>query len=127
MNSDRNYQLGILYLVHLLINADGVVNETEKEALVKIKSKERISDSVFDEFLQDVSVLKPKEIYQRGIELINGCDDKKKINAFVHLYKMSEIDGNVHIKEVRLLLYSVKLADIEFNDVVAEAAKLTDY
>ncbi len=28
----------------------------------------------------------------------------------------------MHVKEVRLLLYSVKMAEIEFNDVVAAAA-----
>ena len=31
---------------------------------------------------------------------------------------MSEVDGRVHVKEVRLLLYSIKMAGIEFNDVV---------
>jgi len=127
MNSDKNYQLGLLYLVHLLINADGIVNENEKKALMKIKSKEGVPDSVFNEFLLDVVRLKPKEIYQKGITLINECGDEKKLRAFVHLYKISEVDGSVHIKEVRLLLYSVKMAEIEFDDVVEAAAKITSY
>ncbi len=127
MNSDKKYHLGLLYLVHLLINADGVVNDNEKKALVKIKSKEGISDSIFDGFLLDVIRLKPKEIYQKGIELINECEEEKKLKAFVHLYKISEVDGSVHVKEVRLLLYSVKMANIEFNDVVAAASKITAY
>jgi hypothetical protein len=29
-----------------------------------------------------------------------------------------EVDGRVHSKEIRLLLYSVETAGIEFNDVV---------
>jgi uncharacterized tellurite resistance protein B-like protein len=126
MDSSKNYQLGLLYLAHLLINADGIVNETEKQALLKIKSKEEIPNPVFDEFLREVIRLKPKEIYQKGIELINECEDEKKLKAFAHLYKISEVDGSVHVKEVRLLLYSVKMADIEFDDVVA-LAKLTSY
>ncbi len=127
MYPEKNYHLGLLYLVHLLINADGIVNENEKRALIKIKSKEGIPEPVFNEFLNHVAQLKPKEIYQRGIELINECDDEKKLRAFVHLYKMSEADGSVHIKEVRLLLYSIKMASIEFNDVVSAASKITGY
>jgi hypothetical protein len=59
--------------------------------------------------------------------MMNNCTEEEKLNAFVHLYKMSEIDGRVHIKEVRLLLYTIKNAGIEFNDVVARAKALTDY
>jgi len=127
MDPNKNYHLGLLYLVHLLINADGVVNESEEKALLKIKEKERISPAVFEEFLLEVKTKKPKEIYQDGIALINACDDKRKMNAFVHMYKLSEVDGSVHVKEVRLLLYSIKMAEIEFNDVVAAAAKMKDY
>lgn len=127
MDSDKNYQLGLLYLIHLLINADGIVNKNEEKALVKIREKEKISPEVFEEFLQHVATKKPKEIYQEGIALINDCDDKKKLNAFVHMFKLSEVDGSVHVKEVRLLLYSIKMAAIEFNDVVAAASKMKDY
>ena len=127
MDPNKNYHLGLLYLVHLLINADGVVNESEERALVKIKEKEKISPAVFEEFLLEVKTKKPKEIYQDGIALINACDDKRKMNAFVHMYKLSDVDGSVHVKEVRLLLYSIKMAEIEFNDVVAASAKMKDY
>jgi uncharacterized tellurite resistance protein B-like protein len=127
MDADKNYQLGLLYLVHLLINADGIVNENEEKALVKIQEKEKISLELFEGFLHDVKTKKPKMIYQEGIALINACDDKRKLNAFAHLYKLSEVDGSVHVKEVRLLLYSIKMADIEFNDVIAAAVGMKDY
>jgi uncharacterized tellurite resistance protein B-like protein len=127
MDSEKNYQLGLLYLVHLLINADGIVNEHEQQALMKIIEKEKISPTTYEEFLQDVSIKKPKQIYLQGIALINGCADQKKLNAFVHLFKLSEVDGSVHVKEVRLLLYSIKMADIEFNDVIDAASKWKDY
>jgi hypothetical protein len=39
---------------------------------------------------------------------------------------MSEVESTVHVKEVRLLLYSIRMAAIEFNDVV-EKAKATVY
>jgi uncharacterized tellurite resistance protein B-like protein len=127
MDSQEDYHLGLLYLVHLLISADGVVDEHEKELLDKIKDKEQIPGSTFEEFNASIKQNKDREIYQQGIELINRCPDDKKLDAFVHLYKMSEVDGNVHVKEVRLLLYSIKMADIEFNDVVQKAAQIKNY
>lgn len=127
MTTNKTYQIGLLYLVHLLISADGVVDENEKKALNKIKEKENIPDSLFKEFETQVAIKKERDIYQEGIELLNKCSEEEKLNAFVHLYKMSEVDGRVHVKEVRLLLYSIKMAGIEFNDVVTRAAELKAY
>ncbi len=127
MDSNKDYHLGLLYLVHLLIGADGIVNEHEEKLLLKIKEKEKIPDKIFQEFQTAVNLKKDREIYQHGIELINRCSDDKKLDAFAHLLKMSEVDGTVHVKEVRLLLYSVKMAEIEFNDVVARASQMTGY
>lgn len=124
MKDPKNYQLGLLYLVYLLINADGEIDEKERNALLRVKKSESIPDKVYDEFLQQISTRKEREIYQTGIDLINDCTDEEKLNVFGHLYKMSEVDGRVHVKEVRLLLYSVRQAGIEFDDVVKKAAQL---
>jgi len=123
MAVNKNYQLGLLHLVHLLISADGVIDEKERDAILRIKSKENIPDSIYAEFETDVKTKKERDIYQQGIALINECTDEEKLRAFVHLYKLSEVDGNVHVKEVRLLLYSIKMAGIEFNDVVEKATE----
>lgn len=118
---NKNYQLGLLYLVHLLVSADGIVDDNELAALQSIKAREGISDEAFEAFERDVTVKKEKEIYQQGIEMLNQCGDAEKLKAFVTLYKISEIDGRVHVKEVRLLLYSIKMTGIEFDDVVHHA------
>jgi uncharacterized tellurite resistance protein B-like protein len=123
MDSQRDYHLGLLYLVHLLIGIDGMVDEHEQKQLLKIRDAEGVTVDVFEEFENQVSQLKNRDIYQLGIEYINKCSDEKKLDAFVHLYKMSEADGTFHVKEVRLLLYSIKQASIEFSDVIARAAK----
>ncbi len=123
MDSQRDYHLGLLYLVHLLIGIDGMVDEHEQKQLLKIRDAEGVPVDVFEEFENQVSQLKNRDIYQLGIEYINKCSDEKKLDAFVHLYKMSEADGTFHVKEVRLLLYSIKQASIEFSDVIARAAK----
>lgn len=119
---NKNYHLGLLYLIHLLMSADGVVDENETQALTKIKDREKISDDIFTEFKKAISEMRGREIYQTGIEYMNRCTDEEKMKAFVTLYKMSEVDGRVHVKEVRLLLYCIKVSGIEFDDVVAKAA-----
>ncbi len=123
MDAKSKYHLGLLYLVRLLISADGVIDEREKQALKRIKEKEQIPDSLFDDFEKEIVTKKERDIYEQGIKLMNECTDEEKLKAFVYLYKMSEADGNVHVKEVRLLLYSIKMVGIEFNDVVARAAQ----
>jgi uncharacterized tellurite resistance protein B-like protein len=127
MKTNQNYQLGLLYLVHLLINADGVIDEKERIALLRVKEVEEIPDSLFNQFEKEVARLKEREIYQLGIELINECTLDEKLAAFVHLYKMSEADGRVHVKEVRLLLYSIRQAGIDFDDVVKRATQMKSY
>jgi len=115
--------MGLLYLTHLLISADGVIDEKEFASLLRIKNKEIILDSVFKEFEDGIRNKKEKDIYKIGIDLISECTDEEKLDAFAHLYNMSEVDGSVHVREVRLLLYSIKAAGIEFNDVVNHAKK----
>lgn len=124
MTGNPNYHLGLLYLVHLLISSDGIIDESEKAALAAIKTKENIPDDQYKQFQQSVAAEKERDIYQKGIELLNLCSDEEKLNAFVHLYKMSEADGRVHVKEVRLLLYSIRLTGIEFDDVVKKAQQV---
>ena len=124
MQTNENYQIGLLYLAYLLIGADGVIDERERIALLKIKNEEKIPDTRFDEFEQQISKLKEREIYLHGINLMSECTEEEKLTAFVHLYKMSEADGRVHAKEVRLLLYSIRQLGIEFDDVVHRATQL---
>ena len=124
---NKNYQLGLLYLVHLLVSADGVVDQNELAALDKIKSREKIPDDVFAQFKKDIATLKEREIYQLGLDNIGPCSDKEKLQAFSILYKMSEVDGRVHVKEVRLLLYSSKMTGVEFDDVVKQAALIPSF
>jgi uncharacterized tellurite resistance protein B-like protein len=124
---NKNYQLGLLYLVHLLVSADGVVDEKELAALEKIKSREKISDDVFGQFKTDINIKKERDIYQSGLEYLSQCTNEERLQAFAILYKMSEVDGRVHVKEVRLLLYSTKMTGVEFDDVVKQAGLMPSF
>jgi hypothetical protein len=116
-----HYQFGLLCLTHLLISADGVIEKSELDALQVIKEREKISQDVFDKFEQTVRRNKERDIFQAGIDALNLCTTDEKLRAFVTLYKLSEVDGRVHLKEIRLLLYSIKHAGVEFDHVVSKA------
>lgn len=115
---NKNYQLGLLYLIHLLINADGVADQNELDALRKIKIKENIPDATFREFEDNAKLKTEREIYLSGLHHLINCSDNEKLKAFATLYRLSEVDGRVHAKEIRLILYSLHAAGIEFNEVV---------
>lgn len=116
MNS--SFHLGLLHLIHLLISADGVVDAREQAAVDRLREQENISDDLIHEFSRVSSGKTEREMYNEGIRLLNECSDQEKIRGIIHLYKISEADDHVHVKEVRLILYSIKLANVEFNDVV---------
>lgn len=118
---NRDYHLGLLCLTHLLVGADGVVAESETDALRYIQENEMVPPSVYSEFENLVQHKKERDIFQTGIDLLNRCTNEEKIKVFVMLYKLSEVDGRVHVKEIRLLLYSIKLAGVEFEDLVLKA------
>jgi uncharacterized tellurite resistance protein B-like protein len=117
----HHYHLGLLCLTHLLVSADGVLDDCEVDALQIIKEKEGISNTLFESFHLLISHRKEREIFQTGIDAINQCTVEQRIRVFVMLYKLSEVDGRVHVKEIRLLLYALKLADVEFDEVVNRA------
>ncbi|HMP98206.1 MAG TPA: hypothetical protein PKC24_00405 [Cyclobacteriaceae bacterium] len=120
-----NYQLALLYLTHLLVGADGEIDENEMEALKVIRGMEKISDETFTNFTHDVPKMRERDIYSSGLDFITSCKDQEKLRAFAILYKLISVDGDVHIKEVRFLLYAAKAAGLNFDDVTAEAAKLS--
>jgi uncharacterized tellurite resistance protein B-like protein len=116
-----NYQLGLLHFAHLLVTVDGVVDEREKKAMRELQIEEQIPELVFHEFEEAIIPKSEREVFQQGVSLLNLCNEQEKLCALVHLYRMAEADNQVHIKEVRLLLYSLKATNVEFDDVVLTA------
>ena len=110
-------QQSILHLTYLLVYSDGEFDESEKKAIKYILDQEGISESDYQEFLIEAQDLSEKELFTRGVDLLEECSEENKISCFVWLYKLSEADGMVHAKEVRFLLYSLRRANIDLDDV----------
>jgi len=116
-----NYQLGLLHFAHLLVTVDNFIDEREKKAMRELQLEEQISEPVYHEFEKTVTPMSEREIFHEGVTFLNQCNEQEKLCALVHLYRMAEADDLVHIKEVRLLLYSLKATKVEFEDVVLAA------
>lgn len=120
--TDRQYAL--LYLVHLLVYSDGEYDDAEKDAVLKICEREGVSNSDYQQFHLDTLELSEREIFERGVDHAEACSEEDKIAVFVWLYKLSEADGLVHAKEVRFLLYSLRRASLDLDQIKIEAAKV---
>jgi uncharacterized tellurite resistance protein B-like protein len=125
MSTNPDYQLALLYLMHLVVGADGEIDEQEMKALNVIRNSASISDETFNQFTKDVNQMRERDIYINGLELLNNCTESEKVSAFALLHKLTEADGKVHIKEVRFLLYASKSCGVNFDDVTTESKKLS--
>jgi len=125
MSNHPDYQLALLYLMHLVVGADDEIDEQEMNALKIIRNKVNISEETFKQFTADIATMRERDIYISGLELLNNCSEKEKLDAFALLYKLTEADGKVHIKEVRFLLYASKSCGVNFDDVTSESKKIS--
>ena len=124
MDQENAYHYGILYMIHLIIAADDVIDAGELKALETVIKTEGMDADIYRKFIDETAEMSEKEIFHKGIDIISSCSREQMIRAFAWLMKISESDGHVHVKEIRFLLYSVKKAGIGFNEVVAESKAL---
>jgi uncharacterized tellurite resistance protein B-like protein len=121
MEHNTNLQLGLLHLVHLLVNVDGHVDERERKAIEHIRAEENITDSVYREFEQKVAAGSADSIYEQGMAYLAKCSDDERLTVFVHLYKLAGADSSISSKEIRFLFYGLKETKLSFEDVILSA------
>ncbi len=124
MLTENHFNNGLLFLSYLIMVADGILDEVELDALKKICRHEGISLDYLDNFIRYTKVLPEKEVYNKGLEEIAMCNDEEKLRVFGWLYRISEVDGTVHVKEIRFLIYSLKEAGIDFENIISAKDKL---
>lgn len=120
----NKYNEALLSLLRVIVYADGVFDDDESNAIKEICDIESISDAYYDDFCERVKNLSEKDMYIKGIDSVQECSQEEQIKIYVWLYKMAEVDGTIHVKEVRFLLYSFRQADIEFEQVEEAARKI---
>lgn len=121
METLENYHKGLLFVTYLLINSDKEISDNELYYLHKMRVEEGISDDVFTEHFKSLLGKNEREIYQIGIDAINLCTDEQKLRAFTRLYHMALSDKVLRVKEVRFILYAIKLVHVDINTIVERA------
>jgi uncharacterized tellurite resistance protein B-like protein len=122
MKNRTDYAVGMLCLIYILVQSDGQISEEELDYLDYVREIEGISDALYAIFESSISGKTNREVYQFGIDTINRCSTDERQLAFVRIYQMAHADGIVHVREVRFLLYAVKLTDVDLSRVL-DAAK----
>ena len=117
------YNEALLLLLRVIVFADGIFDKEEENAIKEICKIEEISDEYYQDFCDRAEKMSEKDMYLNGIDKVHVCSMEDQLKVFVWLYKIAEVDGKVHVKEVRFLLYSIRHADIEFEQVEETAAK----
>jgi len=124
MQSNPAYKLGLLYLLYLIIISDEEISGKELAFLDQIKKNENIDDDFFHDFRESLNHKNEQDIFHEGIDLMNQCSDKTKTRAFTLLYRMAQVDGKMHAKEVRLLLYSSRLSKTDISSIISTASNV---
>lgn len=119
MKNTEYYQKGLFFITYLLINTDNEISDNELALLHKMRIDEGMDDSTFSEYFKYILGKPEKEIYQTGIDSLNQCEEKYKIKAFERLFQMAYADKILKPREVRFILYAIKLTHANFDRVLA--------
>jgi hypothetical protein len=118
MENQDYYHKGLLFISYLLINSDTEISDNELYYVHKMRVEEGMSDLMFAEHFKSIIGKSEREIYQIGIESLNKCPDEYKIKAFTRLYQMALADKVLRTKEVRFILYAIKLSHMDIDTVI---------
>lgn len=119
MENTRHYHLSLLYFAHILINVDEVIDSYELKGVQTIVDYENIPIDLYQEYKDNAKHLSEQTIYEIAVDAIRICSHRQKLNTFAWLYRLSQADGNIHDKEIRFLLYSIKYAGIALEDAIS--------
>jgi hypothetical protein len=118
MESIDNYHKGLLFVTYLLINSDKEISDNEMYYLHKMRVEEGMSDKMFAEHFKSLIGKSEEEIYQIGIDSLNHCSYKYKVRAISKLYNMALTDKILRTREIRFILYAIKLSHLEVDSVI---------
>jgi len=118
METIDNYHKGLLFVTYLLINSDKEISDNELYYVHKMRVEEGMSDRMFAEHFKSLIGKSEREIYQIGIKSLNQCSDEYKIKAFTRLYNMALSDKVLRTREIRFILYAIKLSHMEADSII---------
>ena len=100
-----NYLSGLVTLYHLLINADGFVDDKEIVMGELMKKHENIDEWEFDNHLNLISDLDQKQIVNNCVASLHKCDHDSKVKCVAWMSLIANSDGFMAPEEWKLIYY----------------------
>jgi uncharacterized tellurite resistance protein B-like protein len=115
-----NYFGGLVTLYHLLITADGHIDEKELRMGQMMKKHENIDDWEFDHFLGKVAELEKQKLVDECVESLKKCDKDWRIKCIAWMSLIANSDGFMAPEEWKLIyyIYNTQLK-LNLSDILA--------
>ena len=115
-----HYFGGLVTLYHLLINADGHVDEKELRMGELMKKHENIDDWEFNYHLEKVSTMKEEELIDECVTNLKKCDLDWRIKCIAWMSMIANCDGFMTSEEWKLIyhIYNTRL-NLNLSDILA--------
>lgn len=110
-DKDINYIEGLVALYHLLINADGYIDDKELKMGELMKKHEGIDEKDFNDTLQRISEMNKEDIIEDCVNSLNKCDYDLKVKCVAWMSMIANSDGFMAPEEWQLIynIYNNKL------------------
>ncbi len=117
--NNTNYFSGLVSLYHLLINADGFVNDKEIALGIIMKEHEGIEEWEFNYYLDKFSEQEKDKTIDECLIALNNCDYELKIKCIAWMSLIANSDGFMSCEEWKLIyyIYNTKL-NLNLTDIL---------
>ncbi|MCG8307868.1 MAG: TerB family tellurite resistance protein [Cytophagales bacterium] len=105
---------GLVALYHLLITADGQVDERELKMGEAMKKHEDIDDWEFDSHLNRISELGKERVIEDCVYSLKQCDYDMKVRCIAWMSLIANADGFMAPEEWKLI-YNIYHTELELN------------
>jgi uncharacterized tellurite resistance protein B-like protein len=118
-DSKISYIEGLISLYHLLINADGHIDDKELKMGELMKKHENIDDFIFNSSLTRISALTKTNIIQGCVNSLKKCEYEWKVKCIAWMSLIANSDGFMAPEEWSLI-YSIynKELNLNLNDIL---------
>ncbi len=117
--NNTKYFSGLVSLYHLLIHADGLIDEKEIEIGMLMKKYKNIEEWEFNYYLDKFSSQEKEKTIEDYLNALNDCDYELKIKCIAWMSLIANSDGFMASEEWKLIYYIYgKKLNLDLKDIL---------
>lgn len=123
--TNMNHKVTLIKLYHLLVSADGSINEKELSAGKQMIKAESINEFEFDRIIDNLKKRNASVVYSECVEELKRLDHEKQVRCVAWLSVIANSDGFMDKLEWHFIykLYHVELG-LQLDDVLKKQKDL---